>query len=72
MIGRPECDPRTDRPGSGVTRRTHSLASLFEVRVALTLRQRELIIDRTTAALCGADYEWGIHIAVKTVPSSSC
>jgi alkylhydroperoxidase family enzyme len=32
-------------------------------RLALTLRQREIIIDRTTA-LCGADYEWGIHIAV--------
>jgi alkylhydroperoxidase family enzyme len=32
-------------------------------QVALTVRQRELIIDRTTA-LCGADYEWGIHIAV--------
>ncbi len=32
-------------------------------RSALTLRQRELVIDRTTA-LCGADYEWGIHIAV--------
>jgi alkylhydroperoxidase family enzyme len=32
-------------------------------RVALTLRQRELIIDRTTA-LCGADYEWGIHVEV--------
>ncbi len=32
-------------------------------KVALTLRQRELIIDRTTA-LCGADYEWGIHIEV--------
>jgi alkylhydroperoxidase family enzyme len=31
--------------------------------VALTLRQREIIIDRATA-LCGADYEWGIHIAV--------
>src|ERR1700722_5925750 len=29
---------------------------------ALTLRQRELVIDRTTA-LCGADYEWGVHIA---------
>jgi alkylhydroperoxidase family enzyme len=29
---------------------------------ALTLRQRELAIDRTTA-LCGADYEWGVHIA---------
>jgi alkylhydroperoxidase family enzyme len=31
-------------------------------RSALTFRQRELIIDRTTA-LCGAEYEWGIHIA---------
>lgn len=27
----------------------------------LTLRQRELIIDRTTA-LCGAEYEWGVHM----------
>jgi hypothetical protein len=32
-------------------------------RSALTLRQRELVIDRTTA-LCGADYEWGVHVAV--------
>jgi len=32
-------------------------------RSALSLRQRELVIDRT-AALCGADYEWGVHIAV--------
>lgn len=29
---------------------------------ALTRRQRELVIDRTTAR-CGADYEWGVHIA---------
>jgi alkylhydroperoxidase family enzyme len=28
----------------------------------LTLRQRELIIDRTTA-LCGSEYEWGVHVA---------
>lgn len=28
----------------------------------LTLRQRELVIDRTTA-LCGSEYEWGVHIA---------
>ena len=28
---------------------------------ALSLRHRELVIDRTTS-LCGADYEWGIHI----------
>lgn len=31
--------------------------------VALSLRHRELVIDRTTA-LCGADYEWGVHIDV--------
>ncbi len=30
---------------------------------ALSLRHRELVIDRTTA-LCGAEYEWSIHIAV--------
>ena len=29
----------------------------------LTLRQREIVIDRTTA-LCGSEYEWGIHIAI--------
>jgi alkylhydroperoxidase family enzyme len=28
----------------------------------LTLRQREIIIDRVTA-LCGCEYEWGVHIA---------
>jgi len=28
----------------------------------LTLRQREIVIDRTTA-LCGSEYEWGVHIA---------
>jgi alkylhydroperoxidase family enzyme len=32
-------------------------------RCALTLRQRELVIDRTTAR-CGAEYEWGVHIQV--------
>jgi alkylhydroperoxidase family enzyme len=29
---------------------------------ALSLRQREIVIDRTTARL-GAEYEWGVHIA---------
>jgi alkylhydroperoxidase family enzyme len=29
----------------------------------LSLRQRELVIDRTTA-LCRAEYEWGVHVAV--------
>jgi alkylhydroperoxidase family enzyme len=31
-------------------------------RLSLTLRDRELVIDRTTAR-CGCDYEWGVHIA---------
>jgi alkylhydroperoxidase family enzyme len=30
---------------------------------ALSLRHRELVIDRTTA-LCGAEYEWAIHVDV--------
>src|SRR6478736_125543 len=29
----------------------------------LTLRQREIVIDRTTA-LCGSEYEWGVHVAL--------
>ena len=29
----------------------------------LSLRQREIVIDRTTARL-GAEYEWGVHIAL--------
>jgi len=29
----------------------------------LSLRQRELVIDRTTARL-GAEYEWGVHVAL--------
>src|ERR1700722_20479639 len=28
----------------------------------LTLRQREIVIDRVTA-LCGSEYEWGVHAA---------
>ena len=28
----------------------------------LTLRQREIVIDRVTAA-CGSEYEWGVHVA---------
>ncbi|OXI84719.1 carboxymuconolactone decarboxylase [Burkholderia sp. AU31652] len=29
----------------------------------LDIRQREIVIDRTTA-LCGCEYEWGVHVAV--------
>ncbi|HEY3686112.1 MAG TPA: carboxymuconolactone decarboxylase family protein [Streptosporangiaceae bacterium] len=32
-------------------------------RTALSLRHRELVIDRTTARR-GAEYEWGVHTAV--------
>lgn len=28
----------------------------------LTIREREIVIDRTTA-LCGAEYEWGVHVS---------
>lgn len=28
----------------------------------LSLRQREIVIDRT-AARCGSEYEWGVHVA---------
>ncbi|MBI5503423.1 MAG: carboxymuconolactone decarboxylase family protein [Deltaproteobacteria bacterium] len=31
-------------------------------RGTLTLRERELVIDRTTWR-CGSEYEWGVHIA---------
>lgn len=29
----------------------------------LTIRQREIVIDRVTAS-CRAEYEWGVHVAV--------
>ncbi|ACU76313.1 carboxymuconolactone decarboxylase [Catenulispora acidiphila DSM 44928] len=31
-------------------------------RLTLTLRDREILIDRTCAR-CGCEYEWGVHIA---------
>ncbi len=31
-------------------------------RGSLGLREREIVIDRTTAR-CGSEYEWGVHIA---------
>lgn len=37
-------------------------AGLLE-RGHLTLRQREIVIDRTTA-LCRSEYEWGVHVAI--------
>jgi alkylhydroperoxidase family enzyme len=29
----------------------------------LTMRQREIVINRVTAS-CGAEYEWGVHVSV--------
>jgi alkylhydroperoxidase family enzyme len=31
-------------------------------RLSLSMRQRELVIDRVTAR-CGAEYEWSVHVA---------
>ncbi|BBX46309.1 carboxymuconolactone decarboxylase family protein [Mycobacterium cookii] len=31
-------------------------------RGQLTIRQREIVIDRVTAS-CGAEYEWGVHVS---------
>jgi hypothetical protein len=31
-------------------------------RLSLTMRDREILIDRTCAR-CGAEYEWGVHVA---------
>jgi alkylhydroperoxidase family enzyme len=36
--------------------------SLLDKGSPLSLRQREIVIDRTTAK-CGCEYEWGIHVA---------
>jgi 4-carboxymuconolactone decarboxylase len=35
---------------------------LLGKRAALPLRDREIVIDRV-CALCGAQYEWGVHVA---------
>jgi alkylhydroperoxidase family enzyme len=37
-------------------------ASLLD-RGPLSLRQREIVIDRT-CALCGCEYEWGVHVTI--------
>ena len=36
--------------------------SLLDKASPLTMRQREIIINRTTAR-CGCEYEWGVHVA---------
>ena len=34
----------------------------LSTRLSLSLRDREIVIDRTTAR-CGCEYEWGVHVA---------
>ena len=36
--------------------------SLLDKNSPLSMRQREIVIDRTTAK-CGNEYEWGVHVA---------
>jgi len=38
------------------------MASRFLGRGSITLREREIVIDRTCAR-CGSEYEWGVHVA---------
>lgn len=45
-------------------------ASLLD-RGHLTLRERELVIHRTTA-LCGSEYEWGVHVAAFAAKAGFC
>ena len=35
----------------------------------LTIRQREIVIDRVTAT-CGAEYEWGVHVSTFAAKAS--
>ena len=36
--------------------------SLLDKNSPLSMRHREIVIDRTTAR-CGCEYEWGVHVA---------
>lgn len=36
--------------------------ALLDRASPLSMRQREIVIDRTTAR-CGCEYEWGVHVA---------
>jgi len=38
-----------------------SAGSLLDKQSPLSLKAREIVIDRTTAR-CGCDYEWGVHV----------
>jgi alkylhydroperoxidase family enzyme len=45
-----------------------SAGSLLD-RGPLPLREREIVIDRTTAR-CGCSYEWGLHVALFATPAA--
>lgn len=50
----------TDPP---LARAMHPLGSfLLSRRFALSLREREIVVDRVCAR-CGCGYEWGVHVA---------
>jgi alkylhydroperoxidase family enzyme len=36
---------------------------------SISLREREIVIDRTTAR-CGSEYEWGVHVAIFAGPAA--
>jgi len=40
----------------------HLGSFLLSRRFALTLREREVVVDRVCAR-CGCEYEWGVHVA---------
>src|SRR4051812_48552776 len=54
---------RTFAHNREMTRTMHEWGS-YELsrRLSLTMRDREIVIDRTCAR-CGCEYEWGVHVA---------
>src|SRR5215470_16712257 len=40
-------------------------------RGAISLREREIVIDRACAR-CGAEYEWGVHVAFSAERAGTC
>lgn len=54
---------RTFVRNDAMTRAMRSWGSYeLSAQLSLSMRERELIIDRTTAR-CGCEYEWGVHVA---------
>ena len=54
---------RTFAHNLAMTQAMHGWGSYeLSKRLSLSMRQRELVIDRVTAR-CGCEYEWGVHVA---------